>query len=183
MKAMFTTFGIPDLVISDNGPQYTSRKFKDFARTWGFSHRTSNPYSAQENGMAERAVQSAKQILKLEDPELGLLNYRSTVHSAIGVSPAVALMGRQIQTRLPILTKQLLLQSPKPDEIQKSDKAAKQSYKDYYDSRHGVRPLSTLSQGQTVRTKLDSESEWSKPGEIIRGIVITSCICCRLKMV
>ena len=129
MKAMFTTFGIPDLVISDNGPQYTSRKFKDFARTWGFSHRTSNPYSAQENGMAERAVQSAKQILKLEDPELGLLNYRSTVHSAIGVSPAVALMGRQIQTRLPVLTKQLLLQSPKPDEIQKSDKAAKQSYK------------------------------------------------------
>ena len=50
------------------------------------------------NGMTERAAKTAKELLRLDDPELGLLNYRATLHSATGVFPAVALMGRQVQT-------------------------------------------------------------------------------------
>ena len=50
--------------------------------------------------MAERAVQMAKRLLDLDEPEIGLLNYHASPHSAIGVSPVVALMGRQLATRL-----------------------------------------------------------------------------------
>ena len=38
---LFATHGIPDTVISDNGPQYANQEFKEFARDWGFVHVTS----------------------------------------------------------------------------------------------------------------------------------------------
>ena len=57
---------------SDNGPQYSntrnlfdiSHEFKQFSKEWGFQHVTSSPEYAHSNGGAERAVQSAKRILK-----------------------------------------------------------------------------------------------------------------------
>ena len=87
-----------------------------------FTHKLVNPYSAQENGMAKRAVQTAKKLLQLDDPELGLLNYRSTPHSATGVSPAQALMGKQVRTRLPVLPKKLLPKVPDPETLRCKDR-------------------------------------------------------------
>ena len=167
LKAMFITFGVPDVLVSDNGSQYVSQEFRDFARDWGFSLKTTNPYKPQENGMAERAVRTAKELLKLDDPEVGLLNYRATPHSATGVPPAVALMGRQIQTRLPVLAKKLIPVPPDDESIRKSDQAAKASYKKYYDARHGARELPVLEPGDTVRMKRDQDKIWSKPTEVI----------------
>ena len=100
MKTIIS-FGIPDIIISDNSPQYSSQEFKKFCSDWNICQRPVNPHSPQEKGMAEQAVQTAKQILDLLDPEIGLLNYRATPHSAIGISPSLALLGREIQTRLP----------------------------------------------------------------------------------
>ena len=87
-KAIFLTHGVPYVVVSDSGLQFVSDEFKRFADEMGFTQQTTNPYFAQENGMAERAVQTAKQLLDLEDTELGLLNYRASPHSAIDVPPS-----------------------------------------------------------------------------------------------
>ena len=38
MKYTFTTFGVPQIVISDNGSEYKSVKFKQFANDWDFKH-------------------------------------------------------------------------------------------------------------------------------------------------
>ena len=54
MKSAFARHGIPYEVRSDNGPQYTSRDFKDFARKWSFKHTSSSPYNPQGNGLAEK---------------------------------------------------------------------------------------------------------------------------------
>lgn len=167
LKAIFITFGIPDILVSDNGSQFVSQEFRDFAKTWGFSQRTTNPYKSQENGMAERAVKTCKELLKVKDPGLGLLNYRATPHSATGVSPAIALMGRQIQTRLPILPRRLMPVTPDDEAIRRSDQAAKASYKLYYDARHGARELPVLEPGDAVCMKRDQEKVWSKPGRVI----------------
>ena len=56
LKAIFSRHGIPETVISDNGPQYTSAKFVKFAQDWRFSHITSSPKYPQSNGGAERMV-------------------------------------------------------------------------------------------------------------------------------
>ena len=168
-KTMFISFGVPDIIISDNGPQYSSQEFKKFCSDWNICHRPVNPHFPQENGMAERAVQTAKQILDLPDPEIGLLNYRATLHSATGISPSLALLGREIQTRLPVLSKVLLPRSVKPEEIRAADKSAKQRYKQYYDDRYGARNLPVLPQGEPVLVKLDNEKKWTKQGDIVQS--------------
>ena len=167
LKAIFTTFGIPDVLITDNGPQFSAGEFAAFAKNWGFGHHTTNPYKPQENGMAERAVRTAKELLRLEDPELGLLNYRATPHSSTGVSPAMALMGRQVQTRLPVLSRHLMPSTPN-DSIRQRDEVAKQSYKKYYDARHGARALPSLDPGDQVRCKLDNQKTWSAPAQVVK---------------
>jgi len=56
LKAHFSRYGLPDLVISDNGPPFNSADFKVFAARYDFEHRTSSPRYAQSNGKAENAV-------------------------------------------------------------------------------------------------------------------------------
>ena len=70
--------GLPELVHSYNGPQFVSKTFNDFAAECGFRHTTSSPHFHQANCLAERAVQAAKKLLELEDPMMGLLDYRKT---------------------------------------------------------------------------------------------------------
>ena len=41
---------------SDNGPQYPSAEFTNFAKEWGFKHITSSPCFPQSNSEVERAV-------------------------------------------------------------------------------------------------------------------------------
>ena len=44
LKSFFARHGIPETLISDNGPQYASQEFKEFAREYEFRHTTSSPY-------------------------------------------------------------------------------------------------------------------------------------------
>lgn len=78
MKSAFTRHRIPEQVISDNGPQYASEEFSEFAREYQFIHITSSPLYPQRNGEAERAVKTIKGFLKEGDPYLALLMYRTT---------------------------------------------------------------------------------------------------------
>ena len=60
---------LPEIAISDNGPQHVSWEMKQFARQYGFNHITSSPHYPQSNGLAERAVQTVMILLKqAEDP-------------------------------------------------------------------------------------------------------------------
>ena len=53
MKAVFAELGVPNMIVSDGGQQYTSAEFKDFTRQWQIEHRVSSPRNPQSNGMAE----------------------------------------------------------------------------------------------------------------------------------
>jgi len=78
-------------------------QFRELAHELDFKHITSSPHHPQGNGHAERAVQTAKGILKQKDTLLALMSYRSTP----GVSPAELLMGRRIRATLPTLDRNL----------------------------------------------------------------------------
>ena len=103
MKNSFAHRGIPETVISDNGTQFTSAEFKTFPVDWNFQHVTSSPHYPQSNGEAERAVRTAKELLKQDDIFLALLTYRSTPILDLGASPAELAFGRRLRTTLPSL--------------------------------------------------------------------------------
>ncbi|XP_046724303.1 uncharacterized protein LOC124398258 [Silurus meridionalis] len=98
-KSIFAHHGIPEVVRSDNGPQFASEGFRAFARGWGFDHVTSSPHFPQSNWEAERAVRTIKNLLKKSaDPYLALMAYR-VAPLTNGYSPAELLMGRKLRMR------------------------------------------------------------------------------------
>ncbi|XP_052396170.1 uncharacterized protein K02A2.6-like [Carassius gibelio] len=107
LKSHFARHGIPDMVISDNGPQYVSEDFKRFSRQWEFKHKTSSPAYPQSNGMAESAVKTAKRLLKKakadgKDPYIAMLDHRNTPSQGIKASPAQRLFSRRTRTLMPM---------------------------------------------------------------------------------
>ena len=142
-KSIFAKFGIPEKVVSDNGPQFSSAEFKNFAKSYGFEHNTSSPRYAPANGEAERAVRTVKNLLKkAKDPNIALLNYRATPLEH-GLSPAELLMGRKIRTKLPALRESYKAQTGK--NFQQKDKQLKDRQKRNFDKIHKARPLNDIS--------------------------------------
>ncbi len=80
LKAIFSRHGVPETLISNNGPQFASAEFASFAADYDFINITSSPYFSQSNGEAKkRAVKTIKTLLKKNpDPYPALLTYRVT---------------------------------------------------------------------------------------------------------
>ena len=60
LKSIFARHGIPQYVMSDNGPQFSADVFSTFSNDYGFTHITKSPQFPQSNGEAERAVKTVK---------------------------------------------------------------------------------------------------------------------------
>ncbi|XP_017487155.1 PREDICTED: uncharacterized protein LOC108375524 [Rhagoletis zephyria] len=104
-KTWFATFGIPEVLLSDGGKQFDCSEFRAFQKEWNFEHRISSPHFPRSNGLAERYVQEAKNLMKkcLEDNtdiHLALLHHRNTPRLDLG-SPVQRLMNRRTRTLLP----------------------------------------------------------------------------------
>lgn len=56
LKDIIYTQGVMHTLNSDNGPQYVSAEFKEFAARYGFQQSTSSPQFPQANGAAERVL-------------------------------------------------------------------------------------------------------------------------------
>ena len=134
LKSIFAHHGIPEVVVSDNGPQYSSAVFEKFSKEYEFDHVTSSPKYPQANGEAERVVKTTKQLLeKNSNPYLALLAYRSTPLEN-GYSPSELLMGRKLRTTLPIAPKQLKPSLPKESVVREKERKLKKRNKRNFDS-------------------------------------------------
>ena len=163
LATMFATHGIPCTVVSDNGPQFVCTAFRSFAATQGFTHRTSSPGYAQSNGEAERAVQTAKRLIKTNaDLQGALLSYRTTP-LANGYSPAQLLYGRQLRTTLP--TARHPPAWPDLEGLRTKETAAKEQMAKQYNRRHRTRPLPVLPLGSTVFVP-----DLDKQGQVVRQV-------------
>ena len=114
LRMWFAQFGLPEKIVTDNGPQYTSVEFSKFLKANGIEHRLVPSYKPACNGAAERAVQLVKSALKKAISEengnnlsqkLGsfLLTYRVTPHSTTGRTPSELFLGRVVRTRLSLI--------------------------------------------------------------------------------
>jgi len=97
-------------IISDNGPQFIARDFKEFIRLTGMTHVRTSPYYPQSNGKIERWHRTVKsdgirpgqpQTVEQARAVVGRFvdHYMSVrLHSAIGyIAPADYLAGRKEQ--------------------------------------------------------------------------------------
>ena len=161
LKEQFSRHGIPDVLITDNGPQFSCREFTEFSREWEFKHVTSSPGHAKSNGKAESAVKVAKKIFKKayrdnKDPWLALLDQRNTPTQGVNSSPVQRLMSRRTRTLLPVSANLLY---PRVEEgVKEKLKAKKQTAKGYYDRSAKVLP--ELEIGQEVRVSGQRNKIW-----------------------
>ena len=65
LQSVFSCYGIPETVISDNSLQYSSNEFDTFAKKYNFHHITSSPLFPQSNGQDERAVHNCKETTEM----------------------------------------------------------------------------------------------------------------------
>ncbi|XP_013196514.1 uncharacterized protein K02A2.6-like [Amyelois transitella] len=151
MKDQFARHGIPQELITDNGPAYASKEFATFSKQWGFKHVTSSPKYPVSNGRSEKAVHIVKNMLTKSlssgsDFYLGLLNLRTTPRDGIS-SPSQLLMGRRLNSRLP--SHDCKLQPSRDNRDDYKAITSKQARdKQHYDKR--ARALPELRAGQRV---------------------------------
>ena len=157
LKSVFSRHGIPEIVRSDNGPQYSSAEFMSFASSYGFQHLTSSPKFPQSNGQAERAVQTIRNLLKkLDDLYTSLLSYRATPLSWCDLSPAEFSMGR-LQTSVPLTDKMLIPQWIYLETFRELDKKQKAKQKENFDLRHRAKDLPAIPDDTEVWITTGSE--------------------------
>ena len=106
LKEMFSEHGIPKVLHSDNGPQYTSAQFTEFCTSWGIRHKTSSPHYPQSNGLTEACMKSVKHALQCTkcsgiDPQFTLLALQATPIDAKLLSPTELLYQCKIRTTIP----------------------------------------------------------------------------------
>ena len=112
LTPIFTRYGYPFSLKSDNAPQFVSEEFANFLATHGIQHRKSPPLWPQANGEVERQNRTLLKSLKEAEAEgkkwkdeldKFLLAYRTTPHSSTGATLAFLMFGKELKTKLPEL--------------------------------------------------------------------------------
>nr|XP_006812005.1 PREDICTED: uncharacterized protein K02A2.6-like [Saccoglossus kowalevskii] len=110
LKEIFCTHGLPDILVSDNGSQFTSDEFQKFMLYNGIKHVTCAPFHPSSNGLAERAVQTFKNgVKKMKQGDIKtrvlrfVFRYRSSPHCVTGATPAKLSMNRELRIHLSLV--------------------------------------------------------------------------------
>ena len=167
LDKIFSAYGIPYKITTDNGPPFHGKEFKNFTEYLNIEHKRVTPVWPQANSSAEnfnrrlrKIVQSSKIENKNWQQEIYkfLRNYRATPHSSIGKSPAeVMFPGRTYRTKLPQM-------KPKYDdtEIREMDRISKAKSKWYADRNRNVKE-SNFKINDTVLVKQKKLNKLTPP--------------------
>ena len=166
LRRMFASYGIPEQLVSDNGPQFVSGCFEEFMKMNGVKHIKCTPYHPSSNGAVERLVQTFKNFMKVNASNGGtlsqrlasfLFSYRTTPHATTNVASCELFLGRKIRSRLDLL---------RPDvESRVNEQQAKQKA-----CHDGNSPFREFFLGQNVMSRnLRNGPDWV-PGVIVERL-------------
>ena len=107
MQSIFSKYGWPNTLVTDNGPCYTSKEFQILMQSMSVNHLTSSPHYLQSNGLAEKFVGIIKNLFHKakeegQSPYTVLMVYRNTPLNGTLQSPMQNLQGTQACTDLPL---------------------------------------------------------------------------------
>ena len=141
-KLIFSAYGWPETLISDNGPTYTSKAFTSITQSYNVNHITSSPHYPLSNGLAKKYVQIVK-CLFYKAKEEGkdfykcLMIYQNTRLTGIMKSPTQLLQGRNARSDLPMSNAARKQLGIEPQVVWNND-------------RYAVLPMHILHVGQDV---------------------------------
>lgn len=136
LKIIFSIFGLPNVIVSDNDAKINSLEFRQFCSNNGIDYVNSPIYHPPSNGQAEIGVRTCKKMLKcilgtngtqslVHDKLLSyLFTYRNTIHCTTGDSPAKLMFGRNLRSRL-----DLILPSPKTENNESNEIKLRRQFK------------------------------------------------------
>ena len=111
LRGIFETFGVPEELTSDGGPQFTAGVTQEFLKNWGVHHRLSSAANPHANNRAEVAVKTVKRMLMANTNAVGSLDvdafqramliYRNSIDPETRSSPAMVLFGRPTRDPIP----------------------------------------------------------------------------------
>ena len=138
LKGHFARHGIPDEVMTDNGPNLVSDNFAKFAESRNFLHATSSPYHSRSNGKPAAAVKIAKTLLrKVKRSKLdfyeALLGWRNKPTEGVNASPSQRIFSQHTKTKL--LTTEKLLVPNVSRHVSDSITRKRQLAKHYHDKK------------------------------------------------
>lgn len=116
LKNLFTTFGLPITIVSDNGRQFRSEEMMTFLKENGIQSKFTAPFHPSTNGQAERYVQTFKNKIKSMIHEKGtlmeklsrfLMMYRKAPNNTTGLSPAEMMFKRLYRTKIDLVKRDL----------------------------------------------------------------------------
>ena len=156
LRNIFSCFGLPNVIVTDNGRHFVSTEFESF-------HLTSAPYHPSSNGLAERAVKTFKDsVSKLQEGTLKdkistfLFHNHITPQTTTGLSPAELLQNRHLHSRLNRL---------KPD-LENKVEGKQTQQKMYYDRQTKLRQMSI---GDPVYVRNFGRGPLWLPGHIVHS--------------
>lgn len=158
---MFARFGLPKIIVCDNGRQFTDANLK----AWLSENyvKISHPYWPQANGEVERQNQSILKRLKIAYAEMKnwneellklLMMYRSTPHTTTGVSPA------DVSSQTKDKTTRYKYKSKVVEEVREQDAWKKLKRKEYYDKVHHAKG-NKIKQGDRVLVREPKKNKLS----------------------
>jgi hypothetical protein len=166
LRYLCSRHGIPKILVTDNGTQFSSAEFGNFTKENGITHFFSAPYNPMSNGQAERFVDTFKRTFQklkgegapgMEIIETFLVTYRTTPNNSLpdGKSPSEIFLGRKPRTTLDLL---------RPPQIQPIERD--QEMERNFNRRFGTK-LRTFDLGNHVFARHRISQSW-KAGTIVK---------------
>ena len=181
LKRHCSTFGIPEELSSDGGPQFTSAETRGFMESFGICSRVSSVAFPHSNCRAEIGVKTMKRLLvdntgpggSLDTDKVlrGLLQYRNTPDPETGLSPAEIVFGRQIRDFTPVLPGKYRPRDEWRRTLEKREEAlTKRHFRDHERWSEHTQRLPPLKVGDNVYIQNQTGNHarrWDKSGVVV----------------
>lgn len=174
LRKFFEATGVPEMLKTDNGSQFTANNVKKFLSHWAVKHITSSPHYPQSNGHAEVSVKIIKHLImkstkngNLDTDEFtaALIEMRNTPRNN-GLSPSQMLFGYPLRSIIPIHPRSYMKKWQRNVDEADVVRKRQETYAEQKYNTH-AKDLPELSPGTLVNLQDHRTGRWSIEGKIV----------------
>ena len=181
LRQTFATYGIPDELSSDGGPEFVANVTGQFLQDWGVHHRLSSVAFPHSNCRAEIGVKTIKRLISgnvgkdgtinIDAFQQAILQYRNTPDPTTKLSPAMCIFGRPTKDLIPILPGKYQPHQTWKESLLLREEALRHRHMSQQEkwSEH-TRALTPLRVGDRVRLQNQTgphPNKWDRTGVVI----------------